>query len=629
MRSPHRVASVPSLLLFGLTCSALACSAAPNNQSTSTGGGGSTSSANGGSGGFGGNGDTCGFCVDGQFTPCNADGSPGQPVTCPAECAPGAGCVECIPGAQTCIGNEVHACNDDGTVGGVLETCDVDAGLTCNFGECASACQVVEGQPSNVGCEFWAVDLDQQDGFNDPASAPWGVALSNAGTGKANVTIEINEAAPGAPAQLSTVQQVSVDAGSLLALVLPTRELDCGVKPNDYGSPGTCLSSRAFRITSSSPLVVYQFNVFENAYSNDASLLLPTNALGTYYRVLGWPAGHPVKIDFPGFNILDRSYVTIVGTTPNTQVKVKPSWRIKGNPPVAATPAGGEITVTIGPFDVLNLETDDGTFQDDVKTIADLSGTLVTASAPVAVFTGVETTSAPGGVLEVPTPPGWTTEDTCCLDHLEDQLFPLESVGSNYVIPRSPVRSTTGWKEPDVLRFVGAAEPATVTTTLPAPFNSFKLQPGEVKTTWTQDDVVVTSDKPVMVGQILISNQYCDGAYIGDPSLTTFPPVEQFRSQYVILTPGSWSQNWVVVVAEQGTNVAIDGANPNNCATQPAGTLNGVMYETRRCPLQEGAHGITGDKAFGIVAYGYGSAGSYAFVGGADVKKIYEPPIPK
>lgn len=630
MRSSLRLTSLRSPLFFGLACAALACSAAPNNQSTSTGGsGGGASTSSGGDGGLGGGSAVCDFCKDGQYTPCNQDGTPGQPVTCSAECAEGKGCVDCVPGAKTCVGNEVHGCNDDGTPGGVLETCDVDAGLTCSFGECTNACQVAEGQPSNVGCEFWAVDLDQQDGFNDPASAPWGVALSNAGSGKANVTIEINEAPPGQPLQLSAVQQVSVDAGSLMALVLPTRELDCGVKPNDYGSPGTCLSSRAYRITSSAPLVVYQFNVFENAYSNDASLLLPTNALGTAYRVLGWPAGHPVKINFPGLDILDRSYVTIVGTKPNTQVKVKPSWRIKGNPPIAATPAGGEITVTLGPFDVLNLETDDGTFQDDAKTIADLSGTLVTASAPVAVFSGVETTSAPGGVLEVPTPPGWTTEDTCCLDHLEDQLFPMESLGTKYVIPRSPVRSTTGWKEPDVLRFVGAAEAAAVTTTLPPPYDSFTLQPGEVKTTWTQDDVVVTSDKPVMVSQVLISNQYCDGAYIGDPSLTVFPPVDQYRTQYVILTPGSWTTNWVVVVAEAGTNVAIDGTNPNNCSVQPAGALDGVTYETRRCPLSEGAHGITGDKPFGIVAYGYGSAGSYAFVGGADVKKIYEPPIPK
>ena len=55
---------------------------------------------------------------------------------------------------------------------------------------------------------------------------------------------------------------------------------------------------------------------------------------------------------------------------------------------------------------MLNLETDDGTFQDDPKTVADLSGTLVEASQPVAVFSGTETAGAPGA-FEVPTPPGW------------------------------------------------------------------------------------------------------------------------------------------------------------------------------------------------------------------------------
>ncbi|MBK8255151.1 MAG: IgGFc-binding protein [Polyangiaceae bacterium] len=628
MRSSRTLLPISSLLFLALLPSQFGCSAAPNNTTGGGGAGASTSSNNGGNGGIGGNSDVCDICNAGSYIPCNSDGTPGTPETCPKACAPKLGCVDCYPGGKTCLGNDVYQCTDQGTIGTTpVETCDPALGLTCSNGACISACVVAEGQPSNVGCEFWAVDLDQQDGFNDPASAPWGVALSNAGQTKAVVSIEINEAAPGQPLQLSKVADAEVNPGALYALVLPTRELDCGVQPNDYASPGTCLSSRAFRIKSSAPIVVYQFNVFENAYSNDASLLLPTNALGTYYRVIGWPAGHPVK--FGGFNILDRSYVTIVGTTPNTVVKVKPSWRIKGNPPVAATPAGGDISLTIGPFDVLNLETDDGTFQDDPKTIADLSGTLVTANAPVAVFSGVESTGAPGGVVDIPTPPGWTTDNTCCLDHLEDQLFPVESVGKNYVIPRSPVRSTGGFKEPDILRFVGAAEVTNVTTTLPAPFNQFTLQPGEVKTTWTQGDVVVTSDTPVMIGQILVSNQYCDGAYIGDPSLTVFPPVDQYRTEYVILTPGSWNQNWVVIVAEVGTNVSIDGTSPGGCSTQPAGNLAGVEYETRRCPLQEGAHNLSGDKPFGIVAYGYGSAGSYAFVGGADVKKIYDPPEPK
>ncbi|MFO0757821.1 MAG: IgGFc-binding protein [Byssovorax sp.] len=600
-----------------------ACSATgqPSGASGTTSGNGGSSGTTGAGGGK-----DCDTCLGGTYTPCDKDGQPGTPVQCDnGACAPGMGCVACVPGSLVCMGNEVHECSADGSNSDKLvETCDTNAGMTCSGGKCGTACDIAAGQPSNVGCEFWAVDLDQQDAFNDPASAPWGVVLSNAGDGQANVTIELNQAKPGEPVNPMTVTQVSIMPGDLKQIILPTRELDCGVKPNDYASPGTCLSSRAFRITSSSPIVVYQFNVFTNAYSNDASLLLPTNALGNIYRVIGWGAGHPVAI--PGFNIIDRSYVTIVGVVSNTKVKVRPSWRIKGNPPIAATMPGGEINVTLGPFDVLNLETDDGTFQDDPKTIADLTGTVVEASGPVAVFSGVESTGAPGGVVDIPKYSGWMDGDTCCLDHLEDQMFPVESVGTHYVVTRSPVRSTSSYREPDVLRFMGVAEPATVTTNLPPPYDSFTLAPGEVKTTWTQDDIVVSSTKPVMVGQILISNQYVDGPYIGDPSLTVFPPVEQFRTEYVFLQPSSWDQSWVVIAAQVGAQVLLDGAPTDGCHIETAGTLDGVTYESRRCKVTDGLHRLSGQKPFGIVAYGYGSAGSYAFAGGADVKKVYDPP---
>jgi hypothetical protein len=384
-------------------------------------------------------------------------------------------------------------------------------------------------------------------------------------------------------------------------------------------------------VTSSAPIVVTQFNVFENSFSNDASLLLPTNALGNTYRVLGWNAGHPAEVPlFEG--MVDRSYITVVGTAEGTTVRVRPSWKIKGNPPIAATPGGGEIEVTLGPFDVLNLETDTGSLSDDAQTIADLTGSAVYSDKPVAVFSGVESTGVPGW-LEIPTPPGWddgsgSGGNTCCLDHLEDQLFPVESVGARYVVTRSPVRSTSSYREPDVIRFVGAAEPANVTTTLPAPFDSFTLQPGEVRTTWTQDNFTATGDAPFMLGQLLVSQGYVDGGYLGDPSLTVLPPVDQHRSEYIILTPGSWDQSWVVIAAPVGATVTIDGVAPSGCRVEPAGTVDGVTYESRACPLVEGTHALSGDQPFGIVAYGYAGAGSYAFVGGADVKKIYEPPPP-
>lgn len=566
----------------------------------------------------------CGFCTLKSYTPC-VDGKPGTPEECPEACAPGVGCTKCVPGGNVCVGNEVHKCAPDGqSMDEVVEVCDVNAGKLCGDGKCGTACEIATDQPSNVGCEFWAADLDQQDGFNDPASAPFGVVLSNAGQGQANVTIEINNAPPGQPLQLQQVKQVSVPAGGLEAITLPIRELDCGTKPNDYASPGTCLSSKAFRITSSSPIVVYQFNVFANAFSNDASLLLPTSALGQVYRVINWGAGHPILLPPPFPNILDRSYVTIVGTKPNTQVTVRPSWRIKGNPPIAATLPGGTISVTLGPFDVLNLETDDGTTADNAEKIADLTGTIVESSQPVAVFSGVESTSVPGP-FKIPTYPGWDSGDTCCLDHLEEQMFPVESIGSKYVITRSPVRSTGSWKEPDVLRFLGVAEAAEVTTNLPAPYDKFTLNPGDVVTTHTQENVAVSSTKPVMVGQFLISNQRIDGPYIGDPSMTVFPPVDQYRTEYVILTPQSWTKNYVVMAAPTGAQIWIDG-KVSSCPKDAAGFVDNTAFESHVCPLTEGVHKLTGDKPFGIVAYGYGSAGSYAFAGGADVKRIYKPP---
>lgn len=570
----------------------------------------------------------CKICLGKEYTDCDEHGVPQPPVDCGTlECVPGRGCLECFPNKNICIGNEIHACTQEGKPGDLVQTCDVGNGEFCADGKCGTECEIATDQPSNVGCEFWAVDLDQQDGMNNPAIAPWGVVLSNASQGQANVTIEINEAAVGEPVQTKVIEQISVAAGDLKAVTLPTRELDCGTKPNDYLSPGTCLSSLAYRITSSAPIVVYQFNVFENAYSNDASLLLPSNALGYVHRVIGWVAGHPVPTDFPGIGkIIDRSYVTIVGTKDNTHVKVRPSWRIRANPPI---PAGGPgldpIEVTIGPFDVLNLETDDAKFSEDMKIATDLSGTIVESSQPVAVFSGVETTQAPAG-WEIPTYPGWQDGDSCCLDHLEEQIFPVESVGKSYVITRSPIRSTSSYREPDIIRFLGVAEPADVTTNLPAPYDAFTLQPGDVVTTYAQNDVVVSATAPVMVGQLLISQQYVDGPYVGDPALTIFPPVDQYRTEYVILTPPSWTQNWVVISVEAGADVQLDGSATSSCIKETAGTLGGINYEARRCPLNEGVHRLTGAKPFGIVAYGYGSAGSYAFAGGADVKRIYEPP---
>lgn len=565
-------------------------------------------------------GDMCGFCVDRLYTPCAAPGVPGASSECAIDqvCVPRLGCRACKPGEDTCVANAIHACNDDGTIGGKKSDCDPSKGERCSKGVCKTACEAAAESPSNVGCEFWAADLDnvQNTSGDMAASKPWGLVLSNAGEATASVTIERNDALPGQPPKLAVVKTLTIAKDELSTVILPPREVDGSVKGTNDG-PGTFLSSNALRITSTGPLVAYQFNAFSPTFSNDASLLLPRNGLGKIHRVLGYPTSKPVK-PF-GFEIpIDHAFVTVIGAVNGTKVSVILGHAIVAGGPVTAPKKKGDLLeFTLNAFDVLNLESE--------GMPGDMTGTIVQADQPIAVFSGTEGSVAPTNA-SVPKPPDYSASVICCVDHLEEQVFPVTAMGKKFIITRSPIRSTTSYREPDVLRFLGVAETATVKTTLPPPFDSFTLAPGEMKETWTTNDITVESTAPVAVGQILVSQGYVDGAYSGDPSLTIFPPVEQYRQNYLFLVPPGWDRNHVVISAPVGAEVKIDGAVPSGCVIEPAGKIDGVDYEARRCPVKDGVRRVTGDKPFGVTAYGYGTAGSYAFSGGADVKPIYTPP---
>ena len=68
-----------------------------------------------------------------------------------------------------------------------------------------------------------------------------------------------------------------------------------------------------------------------------------------------------------------------------------------------------------------------------------------------------------------------------------------------------------------------------------------------------------------------------------------------------------------MIAAEVGRHVTLDG-RPDGRRAHRAGRARStaVTYESRRCAVSAGVHRLSGDKPFGIVAYGYGAAGSYA-----------------
>ena len=232
---------------------------------------------------------------------------------------PSLGTQSCVNG-RICVGQEIYACGPDGDASSQKLGDCFGADQACINGMCQSGCAAVATTGSNVGCEFWAVDLDQEYDFtNDAAGAPWGVVIANPGSQPADVTIEENDAPVGAPREITQVNHLVVGTGQVETVTMPTREVNGSLTGKNEG-PGTVLSSRAFRITSLAPVVIYQLNALAQTFSNDGSLLIPKNGLGKVHRVLSYPTGNPVSVlGSP----ISRAYITVVGVEAATNVTIR------------------------------------------------------------------------------------------------------------------------------------------------------------------------------------------------------------------------------------------------------------------------------------------------------------------
>lgn len=582
-------------------------------------------------GGPGGTDTSGGPCTDGEIQCSGFDvqvcsgGTFSTTETCeaPSQCVAGVGCGACTPRALFCDGQEIRECAADGTSSTLVQECPPNEG--CQNGLCVDACAAAAANRSNIGCDYFAVDLDNEysvpaifGGSTPPAQEQFAVVLAN----PSNVTVQANVyqsvGRPNVAAQTQVGPAHIIPPNGVVRINLDPRELD-GSTPSVEG-PGTFLSNHAYRIQTNFPVVAYQFNPIIESASNDASLLLPVPALDSHYRVLGWPTANPIEPigNMPG--IPDHSYVTIVGTQEGTQVSVTlggdtVAGGIQGGGSIQAYSAGETITMTIGPYDVLNLESD--------GIPGDLSGTLVQSTAPVAVFSGGERGIVGGG--SIPAHPSGAPDDFCCTEHLEEQVFPTTSWGKNFVITRSPVRTDhPTWREPDVYRILSDRDGTVVTTSLAAPNNQFTLAAGQWVEFYADQSFTMESNEGISIQQLLVSQGWLVSwkpDHGGDPSMILFPPLEQYRDNYIVLTPETFATNYVVVSAPEGANFTVDGAAPS-CATEPAGSVGGTTFTTHTCLVGGGVHSINSDVPVGVMVYGYHNVGSYGYAGGSNLTRI-------
>jgi hypothetical protein len=609
-------------------------------------------------------------CVGSTSLLCASDGSGWQVEQ---DCAKksllctSTGCRVCVPSGFVCQGQNIMRCRSDGSglESSPTQTCDDKRSETCFAGECVNACDLAQRSRSYVGCEYWPVDLDNAvvpEGI--AAAQQYAVVLSNPSSMTAQVRVLVNDAPYGQPVQSRVVTERTVAPDALEVIQLPSREVD-GSPPGEYNlGTNTALTSNAYKIESTAPIIVYQFNPLSNVgvFSNDASLLLPATALtldssrGSGYLVMGWPQTIATTDDpKTNFGVDLRAFLTIVGTRESTHVRVTLATDIVGDGQrVPAKKRGETLEVTLNPFDVLNLET--GGFA------ADFTGSSIETDWPVVVYSGSEASDVP----DFPD----LTERKCCADHLEEQLFPTSTLGTTFIAMISASRTQavkdagaalTPHPETETLRLL-AVDAATVTTSLPSPNARMSVDRGKLVQLQSNQDFVIQSTKPLVVGHFMASQDVSGIPSTlpgGDPSFILLPPVEQFRKEYLFLTPDKYAFDFINVAAPREARVTLDGrplvngrlAGPGRrtqCTLSSVGKVvrPGEKSETEfvayKCQLNfpklipgktapnnldpgernDGVHRLSSDQPVGLVVYGFDAYVSYGYPGGTDLALI-------
>lgn len=473
---------------------------------------------------------------------------------------------------------------------------------------CAQAAQA----KTYIGCDFWpTVSANNVWSIFDYA-----VAVANAGDQPADITVTGNGQSFSA----------TVQPGSLQTLYLPWVPSLKGPDADCFGS-ATPLSGTvsqpdgAYHLTSTIPVTVYQFNALEYgpqggppgkdwsqcpgsqclgmcfSYSNDASLLLPTPALTGNYRVAGYPG-------WPLANIGET--VSITGTQDGTTVTVTLSGTgtVVAGGPVASQGPGSVFSFPLAAGQVVQLY---GTPN------ADLSGSLVQADKPVQVLHGE--------------PCRYIPDDLGACDHIEESVFPAETLGKHYFVTAPSHPNGAGGPAPYVVRIMGNVDGTTLTYSAGAPGNvPVTINAGQtVDLGQVGQDFEITGDHEFSVTMLQIGSSAL-GTVAGDPAQSAATAVEQYRDKYIFLAPVDYPLNFVNIIMPMDAQVSLDGTP---IGVGPTAISGG--FGIARVPLpatNNGAHTLTASAPVGIQVMGYGDYTSYQYPGGLNLELIAPPPPP-
>ena len=467
-----------------------------------------------------------------------------------------------------------------------------DAAGRCRDGRCVEACAYAEAADEPLGCAYYAADLNAEN-------AAWTLIVANPDQERAaGITIRNT-------AGIQTQADVAAGDQQILAL----QQANVG---------GTVLGPLAVELESDLPVSVLQVNPMTTTdlFSADVSQLLPRQRLGLRHRVLS-AAQSAAEL---------RGFVTVLATAEGvTRVEVTSTAKTlagenQGTAQQSEIPAmerGERRDFSLSRLELLHLVT--------AGLGEDLSGTLVVADKPVAVFSGSEAANVPrtdvcdaergvcayDGATACSSNAGCFQFRTCCADRLEEQVPHVTLWGNDFLA--TAIRPGSELK--DVWRFV-ASEDGTTVRTSPPQAAATVLDAGDwLELESSADFRVHTDGKPLLVARYLPGPQVPGSSTQqdpepGDPSMTYLAPTTRFRAEHVFAVPPLFATNRLHLIAPAGAAVSLDGAV---VAPELFDPIASSGFGVAIVEVDHGYHQVRASRAVGVEAYGLDAYASYAF----------------
>ena len=361
-------------------------------------------------------------------------------------------------------------------------------------------------------------------------------------------------------------------SGFLLANTLVSVQLNTSLLM-PYG-----ISDRGILVRSTEDMTVYGLN--QEKYTTDAFLALPTYIQGLQYVV-------------PSYSQLSsssQSLIGIVGIHNNTQVTI--TLASSASDGTTSHNAGANVTYTINWMETLQLRG------------YDLTGSRVYSDKTVTVFGGHECANIPVG-------------NGYC-DHLVEQVPPITTLGKHFAT--IPLATRTAGD-----RFRAIASKDGTDVTINGQLQASNLQAGQFQ----EFTISSTTFLSIEATQPILLMQYSQGSTVdntnSDPFMLMIPPVEQYRSRYIISTPPDQPvpfSNYLAIIV---TDDKKDGLRLDDQPLPSSVVWNNIPGQTlagANVPISIGSHTIHHvDKSnFGLSIYGFEDDDSYGYPGGLQLK---------